>query len=152
MHECVWECVSKCDRLVAADVTTRDVQLANSNKESRGQARKRLGSMEDPGESTCTYWLTLLQEHPSILRVKHSSGKHACTFFLVPMKPKNVPIKVTESPTLSVLVQTRRKLVYLVTETLQYCRIYMKTNHWQQQRKAFVKPCNIIFQTKKYDE
>lgn len=49
--------MSKCDRLVAADVINRDVQLANSNKESRGQAPRDYskGSMENPGENTCTY-------------------------------------------------------------------------------------------------
>lgn len=96
VHECVWERVSKCDRLVAADVINRDVQLANSNKESRGQAPRDYskGSMENPGENTCTYWLTLIQEHPSTsICTLNIAVLNMLVHFFRPYETKKVPMK-----------------------------------------------------------
>lgn len=56
MCGCGWEFLSKCDRLVAADVISRDM-AANWSKESRGQAPRDYckGSNANPGGNTCTY-------------------------------------------------------------------------------------------------
>lgn len=50
----VFRRVCKRDRLLAADVIARDVQLANWNKESRGQSSREITAKENPGGNTCT--------------------------------------------------------------------------------------------------